>query len=727
MKNKKVAPTVKLQALKLLKSLMESKNPHILEYCSKKFYNRFKIFAEFKKDSKDDHRGKSLFQAETLYEQLASEEFLSLLHFCIKLWARLHPFDTNGKVSGYKKLFDYLNTRGVPFLEMKFDKEKEELKKKLKGIKKSMKLLTTGIIEKKDIEKVKRIGKNIKVYQAVLISQIDKYMDMEDHEVIKQLNETLEMLNNSKNIYKLWKSENKRISILDQPSFVLPPSCLFLPDICPKVLPEGDSLSKSIQEMSLEDSFYETFLNEKDLENERDLVSVEWKGLGADYCRLKDQLGITERNMNSYQHDLQVLTELYDDEKQKSERLERENEILIENLELKEEDVFVLSENLSKTASELRDSREYSRNLEASIKNLEIRLKNLKKDLETKQSVFEKFEVSNKTLESVCKSLENQLESSRQSEKMLKKELKELKELKDLKDLKTQENCLFSQCEDRPAKSIRFSLIEAIEPLASVEEIESPFSEGEDFKLMTAGGFISARKPLPETPSISNLKNLKILMKKRQGLLYENPSIQVSFFVKTLKNQGICKVLIKNKTTHILKNLKTKLFSDPSNGLTIRINSEIQEFLESNSEILKVLKFEVNSVFKGFPLLKLCYSLQSQKQEALLSLPVSYTLFCTKEKIDFVEEWEAIDETRDFSSITSFNSIKKLARRILLSRNFEYAYIEGNGVIIGSKSSEGVVLAICLLQNSTVSVSVKSKNTKLRDLVHSLLKLLLEP
>jgi hypothetical protein len=132
-------------------------------------------------------------------------------------------------------------------------------------------------------------------------------------------------------------------------------------------------------------------------------------------------------------------------------------------------------------------------------------------------------------------------------------------------------------------------------------------------------------------------------------------------------------------------------------------------------------------VFKGFPLLKLCYSLQSQKQEALLSLPVSYTLFCTKEKIDFVEEWEAIDETRDFSSITSFNSIKKLARRILLSRNFEYAYIEGNGVIIGSKSSEGVVLAICLLQNSTVSVSVKSKNTKLRDLVHSLLKLLLEP
>ena len=83
-KSKKNLPTVKLQALKLLKSLMDSKNMNIINYCGKKFYNRFKIFGEYRREIADERRGTYLFNADTRSEQNASEEFLILLLKCIK-------------------------------------------------------------------------------------------------------------------------------------------------------------------------------------------------------------------------------------------------------------------------------------------------------------------------------------------------------------------------------------------------------------------------------------------------------------------------------------------------------------------------------------------------------------------------------------------------------------------------------------------------------------------
>lgn len=719
LKEKKNLPTVKVQALKVIDALVESRNGFVLEYWGKKFYNRFRIFAEFRREVKDERRGTFLFKASTKAQQEASEEFLILLLRCVRKWAEMFPVGPKGKVSDFRKLFVYLGAKGVVFPR---DLEEEELRKVLAEVRKSVRVMMDGIQGGCEFERVKRIGKSIKGYGEMIQKQIGRYMEMEDHELIQELNSTIKILFDGKNAYQAWKGSKRRLSLLDSPSFVLPPSCLFLQDICPKQLPEPDSLSQSILEISYTENLNEIILNETEGDNEKDPISTnEWIGLGADYCRLKDQLDVALQNTEKYQKELNELKSLYLEEKKDREIFQTEFENLTEKFSQKSQECEFLHEKLEKIVLESKDSKENHRNLEDTVKELEEKNYLLQKEVLDKDVMFRKIEESNKTLEDVCKSLEEQLEKSQNYQKSLKKEIKEM-QIKFSKGQPGNENSPnpFENLEDI-TKSLRFSIIQPLEAIIMTEEAESPMDSDDNLNEITPGGFISSRKLPENVPVISNNKNFLYLIRKRQGLLYEDDLLEITCFLTISAPQGYCKLQIKNKSSIEISNVKTKLFSDQIENLVIKIDSVSSENLAPLAQTQRILKFDCKSVFDQVPLLSLSYLADDQKHKNFLNLPIVYTLFCSQSLMNLTDEWEAIEDFTESNVKTHLNSVKKVHRNLNLSRNFSLAYIEGNGVIVAGESPVGPVLAVCILKDSNLAIYVKAKNLRLRKLINSMI------
>lgn len=728
-KSKKNPPTVKLQALKVIESLMSSKNPYIIDFCGKKFYNRFKIFAEFRKESTDLHRGAQLFQAEARFQQIASEDFFILLLQCIKSWATEHSLDSRGKPSYYVKMFNYLTSKGVTFPDNLNTKEKEELKNSLIKIRKNVKLMLEYISECRNNEKIKRIGETLKNSNLMIQNQIVKYMDMEDHDLIKDLNLTLDLLNDGKNAFRAWKERTSRVSFLDSPLFSLPPTCLFLKDIEPKLLPVPDELSESIQEIQFDEFSPAAITTDREMENEKEFtMSCEWTGLGADYCRLKDKLDLTEQNALSYQMELEKYTLMYIEEAQIRETLEYQVESLQSNMFRMTQDN---SEKLVMVNNENLVLKEINKNSNEKIKELESKICKHEEEIAKLRQVNENLELNNANLVSNCKSLEEEVEKFAENEKFLKKEIKELfkkiNKPKNERDSSSNSETLMHN-EESPTKNLRFSLISRPEdelfntgPL-SCEDIQSEMTEDEhSMESVKFDGFINAHEPTDKLTHIDNFENFKDLIKKRSGVLYECPLLKITYMSRVSGFQGRAKLLIENTSGQMLSSLKTKLYSDPRDGILIKIDSEKFESLPNSETLTKTIIFECRSIFQTFPLMKLSYILGMEKKTISLLIPISYTLFCEKGEIDLITEWESIEECIETIVKTDFSSVKKLAKSLLFSKNFNYSYIEGNGTIIASKSPVGIVLAVVTLKDSQANIQVKCKNLKVRDLISSMI------
>ena len=719
LKEKKNLPTVKLQALKVIDGLVASRNGFLLEYCGKKLYNRFRIFAEFRKEVRDERRGSLLFKASTRSQQEASEEFLIMLLGCIRKWAEWFPVDAKGKVSEFRKLFVYLVGKGVGFPR---DSEEEELRKVLAEVRKSVRVMMDGIQGGCEIERVKRIGKSIKGYNKMIKNQIGKYMEMEDHELIQELNSTIKILLDGKNAYKVWKGSKRRLSLLDSPSFVLPSSCLYLQDICPKLLPEPDLLSQSILEISSTENLNETVLNETEGDNDKDAISTnEWIGLGADYCRLKDQLDLALQSLDKHHKEIADLKGLYLEERKDRETFQTEFENLTVRFSKKDQECDFLHEKLEKFVLESKDSRENHQSLEDTVKELQEKNDLLQSEIKDKDAMFRKIEESNKTLQDVCKSLEEQLEKSQNYQKILKKEIKELHlKLNKVKPVNDNSPSTFENLEDI-TKSLRFSIIQPLEVVMLTEEAESPLGSDDNLNEITPGGFISSRK-LPESvPVVANIKNFLYLIRKRQGLLYEDDVLELTCCLTISAPQGYCKLQIKNKSLFEILGLKTKLFSDQIENLVIKIDSVSSETLAPLAQTQRILKFDCKSVFDQVPLLSVSYVVDEHKHKYFLNLPIVYTLLCSQSLMNLTDEWEAIEDFTESNVKTRLSSVKKVLRNLNFSRNFSSAYIEGNGVIVASESPVGPVLAVCILKNSNLAVYVKAKNLKLRNLINSMI------
>ena len=256
----------------------------------------------------------------------------------------------------------------------------------------------------------------------------------------------------------------------------------------------------------------------------------------------------------------------------------------------------------------------------------------------------------------------------------------------------------------------------------SCEDVQTEMTEDEhSIELLKSDEFVNAHEPTDKLTHLDNLENFKDLIKKRHGLLYESPLLKISCTIHISGYRGFAKIAIENLSDHQLSNIKTKLYSDSTDGISLAINSERSDSLEPGQSITKTVIFECRSTFQVFPLLKLSFILGLEKKSLGLLLPISYTLFCEKGEIDLIKQWDSIDECIETIVTTEFSSIRKLAKTLLFSKNFSYSYIEGNGTIIASKSPAGIVLAVVTLKDSQANIQVKCKNLKVRDLISSMI------
>lgn len=114
-KNKKVLPTQKLVALKLLHSGMMVANTNYLLFACKKVSRRFLILGRFNKHTKSPDRGLGIFGSQTGEQAVASIAFLNCLLSFIKQWARSFGLGPDRNPSDFYKLYNTLYREGVSF------------------------------------------------------------------------------------------------------------------------------------------------------------------------------------------------------------------------------------------------------------------------------------------------------------------------------------------------------------------------------------------------------------------------------------------------------------------------------------------------------------------------------------------------------------------------------------------------------------------------------------
>ena len=79
----------------LLRDLMKSHSKALGKYVSKKILKRLTIFAEHKKNSKDEKRGRDIFSAREKQPEYA-EKFLNVLLLAIEEWGTKWPRSADG-------------------------------------------------------------------------------------------------------------------------------------------------------------------------------------------------------------------------------------------------------------------------------------------------------------------------------------------------------------------------------------------------------------------------------------------------------------------------------------------------------------------------------------------------------------------------------------------------------------------------------------------------------
>lgn len=732
LKSKKNPATVKLQTLKLIQALMHSKNPHIISYCGEKFYNRFRIFAEFNKNSKGIRRGSLLFESQTKIQQQAAEEFLILLLQCIQNWAETFPLETNKKFSKYRKLYNYLLSKNVTFPIKGYvcynnaENEKEVLKKSLSDIRKNSKSLLNLILEGQNPELIKRLGQSLSKFSKLIENEVAKYMELEDHDLIKELNHTLDLLSFSKNSYKSWKIQSRRISILDSSQFTLPPTCLYLKDIDPKPIPIPDNLSDSMEISLASVSIIDSSPTLNHLLTEEDIFDYELKGLTADYCKLKEQLEQTEKTLKNSEKDLKDLANLYEQEKVSRQNAEKK----LENL-----NQFIrnqAAENEEKIIQVLKDFNElkqFNLGLTGTIQELEGKVSILELELEEKNKLVDNFNYNKNTAVEHCKYLEDELEEKNINERKLMQKIKEL-EMKLNVNEKIDAKEEFEVMDFYSYTPLRMSLVPnceffSVEPSISEESPEETLNK--EFDFTSCENFINARISTTNLPHMDNLSIFKENIKRLKGILYSSPLINTKSSLKIKNFQGSLKLVFENLTNFELLKFKTKLFSDSGEELVLQIDSEQTETINGNETAVRNIYFSCKGIFKDYPYIKVSFECKGEKNKLNLLLPIGYALFFEKSPIDFVDEWYKIEDFSEAKVKTEISSIRKLAKSICFYKNFEYSYTEEGGIIIGSKTPFGTLLSLLNLQSSILSIQSKCPNKKIESLINQMIISQLSP
>ena len=406
-------------------------------------------------------------------------------------------------------------------------------------------------------------------------------------------------------------------------------------------------------------------------------------------------------------------------------------------LEQSKENDVINKENEQKIENLAQENKYYKEEyekLEESLNELEKNFEISIKDAIIKQETIDNLENINSQLSLTCKTLEENIEKYIENEKYLRKEIKELfkrvgqrKSEKDSGSLSSNSETIIHNDESLikdqriSLKSLPIDEEENTNAGLIFDTLEAEQNNSNLFESITTESYLQSHVPTETISQIENLAFLRECMKKKYGVLYENDTLLISISLTVEENTGKGEITFENKSKFNLTMIRTKLYANPLDGLLISINTEFTEFLLKDNAMPIYLVFQCMSIFQVFPYLKASYFLEGKKYRIINVLPIAYTLFCKKPNIDFIKEWDNIEEFRETVSKTDIDNIKKVTRNLLFNRNFDYSYIEGNGVIIATRSPIGLVLAVIMHRDSQIFIQVKSSDQNLRDLLNSLI------
>lgn len=95
-KDDNVEPMRKYQAILMLRDLMKSHNKALGKYVVKKILKRLTVFAQHRKNSKDEERGKDIFPKTKIKQQQYGAQFLVTLLLAIEEWGKGWPRNPDG-------------------------------------------------------------------------------------------------------------------------------------------------------------------------------------------------------------------------------------------------------------------------------------------------------------------------------------------------------------------------------------------------------------------------------------------------------------------------------------------------------------------------------------------------------------------------------------------------------------------------------------------------------
>lgn len=109
------SPKKKYYAIKMLQDVMKTKNNTLGNYVVKKILKRLGIFAEYKKESKDEKRGETIFGKVSAAEEKYAGKFHLTVLSCLEEWGTTWPKGIDGPHLTFKEKYQELMKSKVTF------------------------------------------------------------------------------------------------------------------------------------------------------------------------------------------------------------------------------------------------------------------------------------------------------------------------------------------------------------------------------------------------------------------------------------------------------------------------------------------------------------------------------------------------------------------------------------------------------------------------------------
>ena len=412
--SKKKSTSPKLQVIRTLKSLMQTKLPSIIAHVHKRIIQGLPDIVIFK----DNCTGFELWQEALKVKDNSGFKFIILALQCIEIWGELHSNDCKGKETLYCKVYQQLKSRKIEFppsffLQPLSPLPKTHLKRDLHRVRKLSKQLIREIrfMDKQNAISLKKI---LNSYEKALQFEIENQQSIANmvHESVLL---TLKDIEEAKELFEKWKSVN---------FCSMPEEGIYA---CVGVLIEDPLPKEEPFEEDEEDIGGKARARERERERERskspaipDLranLSKSFLGYQSEMSKLKEKLLDSQDLIDKYQADLSKIQTDYSSVVEERDVLLRKVEDLTESNQILEKSLAEsksLVEEITRKKSYLQKDIEAYNHLNkmhrTMIQELQETCFHLEKDSNHNKTYIENIENANVLLVATNQTLRIELE-----------------------------------------------------------------------------------------------------------------------------------------------------------------------------------------------------------------------------------------------------------------------------------------------------------------------------